>query len=349
MLFWKGCYFNQERFMLDSLAQTLGWLHPPFTHFPIVCSILAVLAFGAGRICKQDWLLKSASALWILTFASAIPSVLLGHLFAHHLGLITQWSVLPPESALKGQLRFHALLGTLGLVVSAATLWGAIRLAQGKSGPFAIQLILGLATAVLFGAAGHEGGEMVYGSDEDTAAVATPVVTPVSAVPTPSVKHTPKKTKTSSAPQQDLMEKAKMNLGQLVKMNTKPWVSQTHGGRWVNTYVSPEAVKAYQNSDPLPVGVLVVKESFEDDGGKPSTVQGPLYVMQKGPKGSSPETHDWRYAMQWDQPVAGNPETISGPVTWLPGNASLNSCVKCHNHFHTVDEMGGVPDGVAVK
>jgi uncharacterized membrane protein len=339
--------------MLDSLAQTLGWLHPPFTHFPIVCSILAVLAFGAGRIYKQDWLLKSACALWILTFVGAIPSVLLGHLFAHHLGLITQWSVLPPESALKGQLRFHALLGTLGLLISAATLWGAIRLAQGKSGPFAIQLILGLATAVLFGAAGHEGGEMVYGSDEGTAASTAPttivpaVSTPASLAPTPVGTYTPQKTAAISQP--NLMEKAKINLAQLVKMNTKPWVSQTHGGRWVNTYVSKEAVKAYQNSDPLPAGALVVKESFEDGGGKPTTVAGPLYVMQKGPKGSSPETDDWRFAMEWDKPVAGNPETISGPVTWLPGNASLNSCVKCHNHFHTVDEMGGVPDGVAVK
>jgi hypothetical protein len=145
------------------------------------------------------------------------------------------------------------------------------------------------------------------------------------------------------------MEKAKADLSGLAKMNTSPWISKTHGGRWVNTYVSKIAVKAYQNSASLPVGALVVKESFEDNGGNPSTVAGPLYVMQKGPKGSSPETNDWRYAMEWDKPVAGNPEGISQPVTWLPGDASLNSCVKCHNHFHTVDDMGGVPDSVAVK
>jgi uncharacterized membrane protein len=154
--------------MMDFLAENIGWLHPPATHFPIVCSILAILAFAVGHWMKKDWLLKSASALWILTFLTGVPSVVLGHLFAHHLGLTTQWSWLPPESALKGQLRFHALLGSLGLIVSAATLWGAVRLAQGKPGPFRLQLILGLATAVLFGAAGHEGGEMVYGSDEDT-------------------------------------------------------------------------------------------------------------------------------------------------------------------------------------
>ncbi len=327
--------------MLDFLVENLGWLHPPSTHFPIVCSILAVLTFAVGHWMKKDWLLKSASLLWILTFITAIPAVILGHLFAHHLGLITQWSWLPAESALKGQLRFHALLGSLGLIISVATLWGAIRLARGNTVNFPIQLILGLATAVLFGAAGHEGGEMVYGSDEDAPAV---VATPVTSVPTPTSTNTAAQ---KTPAKQNLMEKAKTSLSGLVKMNTSPWISKTHGGRWVNTYVSKDAVKAYQNSDSLPAGALVVKESFEDDGGKPSTVSGPLYVMQKGPKGSSPETGDWRYAMEWDKPVTGNPEGITQPVTWLPGDAALNSCVKCHNHFHTVDDMGGVPAEVA--
>ncbi|HVM33578.1 MAG TPA: hypothetical protein VMU88_10620 [bacterium] len=313
--------------MLDFLARETGWLHPPMTHFPIVCSLLAVLAYGASRFYRQDWLIKSASALWILTFLTAIPSLLLGHLFAHHLGLATQWSPLPPASALKGSLRFHALLGSLGLLASLACFWGALRLAGGKKVLFALQLTLGLLTAALFGAAGHEGGEMVYGDEDEAPAAEAAVATPPPASP-------------QAQAQANLLAQVKAEFPHLVKMNAKPWISKTHGGRWVNTYVSKEAVKAYQNSDLLPPGTWVVKESFEDAGGKPSTTAGPLYVMKKGAAG-------WAYGLEWDHPMAANPEGITGPVTWLPGDAALNSCVKCHNHFHSADYMGGVPAGVA--
>ncbi|MGH7738529.1 MAG: cytochrome P460 family protein [bacterium] len=322
--------------MLDFLAQTLGWLHPPSAHFPIVCSILAPLAYLAGHYTKRDWLFKSAAALWILTLLTVIPTLILGHLFAYHLGLTHSWALLPPASALKGHLRFHALLGTLGFLASMGTFWGAIRLAQGKPWPFWGLLILGVATAGLLGAAGHEGGEMVFGSDHDApASVSTPKASPTH----PSVS-----TLRSSLPADNPLRRAKRDWSGLVEINTRPWISKTHGGRWVNTYVSKNAVQAYRNSETLPMGALVVKKSFENDHGKPSTTAGPIYVMEKGPLADSPETGGWRFAMQWDVPVAGNPEKITGPVTWLPGNAALNSCAKCHGHFHSVDYMGGVPD-----
>ena len=128
-------------------------------------------------------------------------------------------------------------------------------------------------------------------------------------------------------------------------MNSREWNSRTHGHRWVNTYVSKEAVKAYQNSDPMPGGAWVVKESFEDAGGKPSAVPGPLYVMRKGKASDSPSTGGWQFALQWDKPVAGNPEGIQGPVRWLPGDPHLSTCLKCHSHFRAADFLGGVPEG----
>jgi uncharacterized membrane protein len=319
--------FQGEYFMLDFLARELGGLHPPATHFPIVCSLLALLAFTVGHLMKKEWLLKSSSALWILTFLTAVPSVMLGHLFAHHLGLASQWSWLPPESALKGQLRLHALLGTAGLGLSLGTFWGAVLLARGKSWPFFLQLILGLAAAVLFGVAGHEGGEMVYGSEDSPSSTAVSMAPPAA---------------------RTLLDQTLGYSTRLVKMNTRPWLSRTHGNRWVNTYVSKEAVPAYKNSNPLPVGSFVVKESFEGVGGQPSTVSGPLYVMRKGTLSDSPQTGGWQYAFQWDRPVAGNPEKISGPVTWLPGDPALHSCLQCHNHFHGMDYMGGVPSEVSI-
>ena len=81
---------------MERLIDLLGPLHPPLTHFPIVCSILAVMALGWGMKAKEDWLHKAAGALWIVAIVSAVPSVLFGHFFAHSLGLYTSWSPLPP-------------------------------------------------------------------------------------------------------------------------------------------------------------------------------------------------------------------------------------------------------------
>src|SRR5581483_3419098 len=147
---------------MEILAHWFGPLHPPLTHFPIVCSILAVLAFGAGSIQKKDWLLRSAGALWIVAFLTGVGSVLAGHLFAHHLGMMTDWTFLPPPEAMKGQLRFHALLGMGGLVLSLLTLRSAFRLLKGDPVHLGFLFTLGLGTAILFGLAGHEGGEMTY-------------------------------------------------------------------------------------------------------------------------------------------------------------------------------------------
>jgi hypothetical protein len=131
----------------------------------------------------------------------------------------------------------------------------------------------------------------------------------------------------------------------LVKMNVRPWNSRAHGHRWVNTYVSKGAVDAYKNSNPLPIGSWVVKESFEDENNQPSGTPGPLYVMKKRALTDSPKTRGWLFAMRWDKPAANNPEKIKEAVKWLPGDSHLNSCLKCHSHFKDEDYMGGVPEG----
>ncbi len=317
---------------MEWLSHLLGPLHPPVTHFPIVCSILAVLAFGIGSFKKAGWLLRSAGALWLLSFISALASVLLGHLFAHHLGMTTDWALLPPEEAMKGHLRFHALIGSLGLVFSLVTLPAAWRLLRDDSVSLWFPLLAGLVVAVLFGVTGHEGGEMTYGEEELPSSVETPVT---SVAESASV---------ASGGLFELLGDYRKNL---VKMNSKTWNSRTHGHRWVNTYVSKEAVAAYKNSDTIPEGAWVVKESFEDVNNQPSQTPGPLYVMRKGKLSDFPRTAGWQYALSWPNPVPGNPEKIQGPVTWLPGDPHLNSCVKCHSHFKTVDYVGGVPEEFA--
>jgi uncharacterized membrane protein len=306
--------------MIETLSHLLGTLHPPLVHFAVACPVLAFLALASQFFWKKTWLPQAAASLWILGFFAGLAAWLTGHLFSIHLGMVSEWSPLPPETAMKGVLRDHAILGTLATLVSFIALWAARRTFKGKPLSPKLQLILGFLLAVLFVLTGHEGGEMVYESVEPASLA-------------------------SSAVTSDPIHLAEGYRQNLVKMNSKPWNSRTHGRRWVNTYVSKEAVEAYKNSNPLPEGSLVVKDSFEDDQGKVSTVPGPLYVMVKGKVADSPGTGGWRYALSWDKPVPGNPEKILESATWLPGDTHLNSCVKCHNRFKAIDYVGGIPEG----
>ena len=309
---------------MEFLSVWAGPLHPPLVHFAVATPLLAFFALLVGLRWKINWLPQAVAALWVVSFLSAVGAALTGHLFALHLGLVTDLSLLPPESALKGHLRDHALAGSFSLFTSLLTLAAAYRTFKGKPFPKGIQLALGLAAAVLFGLTGHEGGEMVYGTEDLPPSSAIRQLAPASL---------------------DLLALAQDYRHNLVKMNTQPWNSRTHGHRWVNTYVSKESARAYRESGALPVGSLVVKESFENEGGKISTNPGPLYVMRKGDPQDSPATGGWQFAMEWDQPAPGNPEKLLAPVKWLPGNDGLNSCVRCHNHFKASDYCGGVPEG----
>ncbi|HVZ80126.1 MAG TPA: cytochrome P460 family protein [bacterium] len=314
---------------METLSHWFGPLHPPVTHFPIACSLLALLAYLYGRLHSEDWVLRASGALWLLALIGGLTGLVTGHLFAHHLAMLDEWTFLPPETAMKGKLREHvelALTGTLFCAAGAVFAWALLR--GRKPNPWAVGLLL-LGSAAFLGLAGHEGGEMVY---EDAGPVAMAEEEPAA---------------TPGAPEADGLWKRVGNYRRdLVLMDSSPWNSRTHGHRWVNTYVSPEAAQAYRDTEAMPEGALVVKESFEDSGEDgPSKVPGPLYVMEKGKRSESPRTGGWRYALRWDHPVEGNPERIKGPVTWVSGDPHLNSCVKCHGRFKDTDYMAGVPEG----
>lgn len=315
---------------METLSHWFGPLHPPVTHFPVACSFLALAAYLFGRLRSEEWALRASGALWLIALVGAVGGILTGHLFAHHLVMLTDWGFLPPETAMKGMLREHVLLaltGTLFCAVGSGFAWSLFKGSKPNAWGAGL-LLLGSACFLLL--AGHEGGEMVY---EDAGPVAAASDTPAADTAAPA------------APADSIWEKVKDYRRKLVLMDSSPWNSRTHGHRWVNTYVSEEAAKAYQESDTIPEGALVVKESFQDEEGHPSQVPGPLYVMEKLKKADAPRTAGWRYALKWDDPVAGNPENIKMPVTWVAGDAHLNSCVKCHNRFKDTDYLGGIPSG----
>jgi uncharacterized membrane protein len=307
---------------LESFLNEAAMLHPPLVHFAVACPFLALLALAGEVFFKKAWLSHTAAFLWAMGFLSTLASLATGPFLALHLGLLNAWTLWPPQTAAHGALREHALWGLISGALSLLTLPALLAQTCERPWPLNLRLALGALLAASFLLAGHEGGEMVYGSEGPLPAFSAP-----------------------AASANGFLSSLGDYRQSLVKMNKKEWVSRTHGKRWVNTYVSKEAASAYQKGDPLPEGAIVVKESFENKDGGPSTVLGPLYGMKKGSPAHSPQTGGWQYALTWGNPVPGNPEGISLPVTWLPGDSHLNSCAKCHSHFKETDFMGGIPEG----
>ncbi len=122
-----------------------------------------------------------------------------------------------------------------------------------------------------------------------------------------------------------------------VKVNTTPVRSETHGGRLVDTYVSPLGAAAYLDDDAaLPAGTVVVKTSKEADG-----TDGPLFVMAKLAAGADPDRGDWAFALHWADPPARWRTRLGGPVYWRTPSKKATYCVECHETYDR--GLGGVP------
>ncbi|WP_171240144.1 cytochrome P460 family protein [Ruegeria sp. HKCCA5491] len=80
--------------------------------------------------------------------------------------------------------------------------------------------------------------------------------------------------------------------------NDAPYISATHGQRFVNSYANRMAHNygTLQEGEKLPIGSVLAKDSMTvtDEG---NTHPGALFVMEKLAEGTSPEMADWRYIM----------------------------------------------------
>ncbi len=127
------------------------------------------------------------------------------------------------------------------------------------------------------------------------------------------------------------------------KVSTEPFLSKTHGGRFVEVYVNDVGLKAYMSAAPFPVGSVVVKMSWEPKDGKPSDVAGPLFVMRKEVADYAPEHDDWYYAIRWETPPPEQLRLLGGPIYWRGRSQKVGYCQKCHDNYDR--SMGGVPTG----
>jgi len=104
----------------------------------------------------------------------------------------------------------------------------------------------------------------------------------------------------------------------------QPYVSDTHGGRYVNNYGNSLAASygRYEEAGRMPVGAMLAKDSFAAKGnGK--LAAGPLFLMEKMAAGFNKDSGNWRYTM-----VLPSGQVFG--TTNGAGSAKMQFCYECH-------------------
>jgi hypothetical protein len=109
------------------------------------------------------------------------------------------------------------------------------------------------------------------------------------------------------------------------RLNTMPYVSVTHGSRYVNNYPGPEAAAAYgkfEDIGTMPEGGRIAKDSFTvtPDG---QIGVGPLFLMEKMAAGFNAASDDWRYTMIM-------PDGSLFGMTNGQSSQKVQFCAECH-------------------
>jgi len=111
--------------------------------------------------------------------------------------------------------------------------------------------------------------------------------------------------------------------------NSAPYLSATHGQRYVNNYANPKAraYGRYEEAGPMPVGAVLAKDSFTVTS-QGDVFAAALFLMEKMPAGFNQASHDWRYTMIM-------PDGSLFGVTKGEGSERVAFCITCHE---AVDE-----------
>jgi len=128
-------------------------------------------------------------------------------------------------------------------------------------------------------------------------------------------------------------------------VNTQPYVSATHGNRFVNNYANSKAAIKYSQYEKLgkmPVGSVLAKDSFVvAPNGK--TGPGPMFVMEKMKRGFNKASGNWRYTL-----IMPNGGVIG--VTNGKNSNAVKFCYQCHMAVaEDQDSLMLLPEELRVK
>ncbi len=123
--------------------------------------------------------------------------------------------------------------------------------------------------------------------------------------------------------------------------STAPYISATHGNRFVNNVINDVGKEAYldflEEGFKMPVGSIAAKESFTLNK-KGEVKRGPLFFMEKVARGALPETADWKYTL-----ILPNGKVMG--VTGTETGGKVKFCHDCHEAVvETQDAMFYLPE-----
>ncbi len=124
------------------------------------------------------------------------------------------------------------------------------------------------------------------------------------------------------------------------RYNSVPYLSATHGNHYINNYAN-EAARGYGRGKRLAVGSVIAKDSFAvtETGG---ILLGPLFLMEKMPKGFNYVSGDWKYSLI--QPNG----TLFGETNGR-GSKRVQYCISCHLAVEHQDHLYFVPPAYRTK
>jgi hypothetical protein len=126
------------------------------------------------------------------------------------------------------------------------------------------------------------------------------------------------------------------------RYNRAPYLSATHGDRYINNYANAEAGAYGEGAGPMPAGAVLAKDSFTVTG-QGDVFTGPLFLMEKMPAGFSVETRDWRYTMIM-------PDGSLFGTTDGEGSDRVEFCAGCHAMAgDAMDDLFFVPEKYRVR
>jgi hypothetical protein len=206
----------------------------------------------------------------------------------------------------------HALLGFVSILAGAGALWSINRSRRDHESLGFLALALGLVWSAVLLLTGESGYRLAHRHSQTATLPVPPAPPPAAGL---QIVADPE----AQAPVRAL------DYASLVAGQPDPVKSMAHGGRWIRTWISPEAVAAYRAGRPLPQGALVVLSSVEDRWGRPGSDPGPLYVLEL--KASGPAfTFYWpRIPMERRSEFGGESRAY-----WREGDAHLDACRTCH-------------------
>ena len=129
------------------------------------------------------------------------------------------------------------------------------------------------------------------------------------------------------------------------KASTQPYVSSTHGNRFVHNYASKKAIDSYRKFEKggkMVSGGVLAKDSFTVTP-KGQVSAGPLFLMEKMKPGFMTASNDWRYTL-----IMPNGQTVG--TTKGRGSKNVQFCITCHQAVaEEQDAMFFLPEEYRVK